>query len=315
MITVRDLTKTYQIRRGGFWGRRHAEVHALSSISLDIAAGSMVGLIGPNGAGKSTLTKILCGILVPDGGSCLVAGRVPWRERQAHVAGIGVVFGQRSQLWWDLPVADTFHLLGEIHRLPHRDRDATIALLASDMGISDLLRQPVRQLSLGQRMRCELVAALLHRPALLLLDEPTIGLDAPAKLALRDLLRRINRERGTTILLATHDLDDIEAVCPRVLVIAGGRLLLDGTPEVLRARGGARRRIAVVYDAEARDPQVPGFQVTECAGNRLRGELDVAGAEVGTALARLSAIGRVVDLTVEPPPIDEVVAKLYQEAG
>src|SRR5436309_91714 len=239
-IIVQDLVKTFRVseRAPGMWGavrglvrRRHRTVRALDGISFALDAGELVGYIGPNGAGKSTTVKVLAGILVPDSGRCEVLGRVPWRERIAHVSRIGVVFGQRTQLWWDLPVVESFELLRDIYRVPQgryaAARDELVALLA----LEPLLDTPVRQLSLGQRMRCDLAAALLHAPSLLFLDEPTIGLDAVSKLAVRDFIRRLNRERGVTVILTTHDMDDVEALSSRVILIAAGRLLSGGPPE------------------------------------------------------------------------------------
>src|SRR4051794_21587429 len=236
-IIVENLTKTFHIahRAPGLWGavrglarRTYRDVRALDGISFEIAAGELVGYIGPNGAGKSTTVKALAGILVPDGGRVEVLGRVPWQERVAHVARIGVVFGQRTQLWWDLPVADSFALLGDIYRVHAADHRRALDELVAMLDLGSLLDVPVRQLSLGQRMRCDLAAALLHAPEILFLDEPTIGLDAVSKLAVRRFIQQLNQERGVTVILTTHDMDDIESLCSRVLLIADGRLLSDG---------------------------------------------------------------------------------------
>ena len=217
--------------------REYEEIHALDDLSFTIRDGEMVGYIGPNGAGKSSTIKVLSGILTPDSGQCLVNGRTPWKDRVAHVKEIGVVFGQRTQLWWDVPVADSFELLKEIYTVPAAIYRENLEELTQLLDLGDLLRTPARQLSLGQRMRCEIAASLLHSPKILFLDEPTIGLDAVSKLAVRDFILRLNRERGTTVLLTTHDMQDIEALASRVLLIGRGKILLDGTLEDIRQGG------------------------------------------------------------------------------
>lgn len=244
MIQVEHLCKTYRVSRrdGGLkqavkaLGRRETyAVKALDDISFTIPDGEIVGYIGPNGAGKSSTIKILSGILVPDSGTCLVNGRVPWKERKRHVAEIGVVFGQRTQLWWDVPVTDSFSLLKDIYRIDPAIYRRNAEELTELLDLGDLLRTPTRQLSLGQRMRCEIAASLLHDPKVLFLDEPTIGLDAVSKLAVRSFIQKRNRDRGTTVLLTTHDMQDIEALAGRILLIGKGRLLMDGSFEDIRA--------------------------------------------------------------------------------
>jgi ABC-2 type transport system ATP-binding protein len=263
-IVVEQLAKNYRIaeRDPGVFGalkglvrRRTRTVEALRGVSFTLEPGELLGFIGPNGAGKSTTIKILSGILVPDSGRVEVDGLVPHADRIRHVARIGVVFGQRTQLWWDLPVNDGFELLRDIYRVDPaayaRTRDELVAMLR----LERLLAQPVRQLSLGQRMRAEIAAALLHEPSILFLDEPTIGLDAPSKLAVREFVKRLNRERGVTVLLTTHDMHDIEALAERVIVIGHGRLLADGTFDALRAR------IAAEQGPDESDDQLPIEQV------------------------------------------------------
>ena len=238
MITMEHVCKSYRIakRNAGFkeackalFNREYEVIHALRDVSFTIHDGEMVGYIGPNGAGKSSTIKILSGILTPDSGTVLVNGRVPYKNRIAHVREIGVVFGQRSQLWWDVPVIDSFELLKDIYSIPQPVYQQSLEELTELLDLKELLRSPVRQLSLGQRMRCEIAASLLHRPRILFLDEPTIGLDAVSKLAVRDFIRKQNRENKTTVLLTTHDMQDIEALASRIILIGKGEILMDGT--------------------------------------------------------------------------------------
>jgi len=245
MIQVEHVNKTYKVARrsAGFseavralFHREVEYVHALNDITFTIGDGEMVGYIGPNGAGKSSTIKILSGILTPDSGTCLIDGRVPWKERKEHVKEIGVVFGQRSQLWWDVPVIDSFELLRDIYEIPQPQYEDALDELVNLLSLSEVMRTPARQLSLGQRMRCEIAASLLHRPKILFLDEPTIGLDAVSKLAVREFIRRQNRIHGTTVLLTTHDMQDIEAMTDRVMLIGRGRLLLDSSSRSLKTQ-------------------------------------------------------------------------------
>jgi ABC-2 type transport system ATP-binding protein len=322
-IVVEDLVKTFHVseRTAGVWGavrglvrRKHRAVRALDGISFTLDAGELVGYIGPNGAGKSTTVKVLAGILVPDGGRCEILGRVPWRERIAHVAGIGVVFGQRTQLWWDLPVAESFELLRDIYRVPQARyapiRDELIALL----NLEPLLDMPVRQLSLGQRMRCDLAAALLHAPPILFLDEPTIGLDAISKLAIRDFITRLNRERGVTVILTTHDMDDIEALCTRVIVIAEGRILSDGTVNELRNRVTRERWLTVDLVNPDEPVHDPDATLIRRDGHRVWLAFDPQRISPAQLIQRVTNAHAIRDLFVENPPIETIVARLYGES-
>ena len=320
-IIVENLVKTFQIaqRQPGVWGalrgvmhRNYRQISALDGISFTIEPGELIGYIGPNGAGKSTTVKVLSGILVPDSGRCEILGRVPWKERIAHVAQIGVVFGQRTQLWWDLPVIESFDLLRDIYRVDQHQyaqtRDEMIAIL----DLESLLDIPVRQLSLGQRMRCDLAAALLHRPSILFLDEPTIGLDVVAKLAVRDFIKRLNRERDVTVILTTHDMDDIEALCTRVMVIGQGQILSDGPLENLRARVTTERRLIVDLEG-TEDITDPDAFVVLRDGHRVHLTFDPDRIATADLIARITAQHPVRDLFVENTPIEEIISRLYAE--
>lgn len=243
MITMEHVHKSYRIakRNAGFgeawksfFHRKYETIHALNDVSFTIRDGEMVGYIGPNGAGKSSTIKILSGILTPDDGTVLVDGKVPYKNRIEHVSRIGVVFGQRSQLWWDVPVIDSFELLKDIYRIPDSQYKENLEELTELLNLGELVRSPARQLSLGQRMRCEIAASLLHQPRILFLDEPTIGLDAVSKLAVRDFILKQNKIHGTTVLLTTHDMQDIEALASRIILIGKGRILMDGSLEDIK---------------------------------------------------------------------------------
>ncbi len=268
MITMEHICKSYRVakRNAGMKEackalfRREMEViQALSDVSFTIQDGEMVGYIGPNGAGKSSTIKILSGILTPESGSCLVDGRIPWKNRTEHVRQIGVMFGQRSQLWWDVPVIDSFELLKDIYAISPNVYQNNLEELTELLHLQELLKMPVRQLSLGQRMRCEIAASLLHSPKILFLDEPTIGLDAVSKLAVREFVMRLNQNHKATVILTTHDMQDIEALTNRIILIGKGRVLMDGTLEDMR-------RLAVQHGQTMEKPQADtgqGLQKTE----------------------------------------------------
>ncbi len=243
MITMEHVCKSYKVakRNAGlkeackaFFRRKTEIIQALDDINFTILDGEIVGYIGPNGAGKSSTIKILSGILTPESGVCKVDGRIPWKNRMEHVRNIGVVFGQRSQLWWDVPVIDSFELLKDIYSIPTFTYQESLDELTQLLNLQELLKTPTRQLSLGQRMRCEIAASLLHQPKILFLDEPTIGLDAVSKLAVREFVKDINKKRNTTVILTTHDMQDIEALASRIILIGKGRILLDGTIDDMR---------------------------------------------------------------------------------
>ena len=324
-IRVDQLRKAYRIseRDPGVLGalrglvqRRHRTVEALSGVSFALERGELLGFIGPNGAGKSTTIKILAGILRPDGGRVEIDGRDPFADRERHVGRIGVVFGQRTQLWWDLPVSDGFDLLRDIYRVDpvryRRTREELVGLL----NLERVLDQPVRQLSLGQRMRAEIAAALLHEPDILFLDEPTIGLDAPSKLAVRDFVRRANRERGTTVLLTTHDMHDIEALAQRVIIIGHGRVLADAPVEALRAQVMAQRQLIVDFAQGVVPPeQVAGATVRSREGRTLVLDFDPAVTAAPALIARIAADNPVEDIRLEGLAIEAVISRFYAMHG
>ena len=247
MITMKGISKTYRVRKReagignavkGLFSRTYTEIHALRDMTFTIPDGQIIGYIGPNGAGKSTTIKILSGILRPDSGECTVNGMVPWEDRKRYVSRLGVVFGQRSQLWWDVPVIDSFQLLKDIYKIPEQEFSNNLERLTELLDLSDLLTAPARTLSLGQKMRCEIAAALLHSPEVQFLDEPTIGLDAVSKLKVREFILAENQAWNITVILTTHDMQDIDALCDRVLLIGKGQLLLDGSIKEIRAMAG-----------------------------------------------------------------------------
>ncbi len=320
-ITVSGLEKTYKLSlrgtglRGAAKGlvkREYREIRALRDLSFTVDEGEILGYIGPNGAGKSTTIKILSGIMKPDAGECSVAGMVPWQNRIAHVRRIGVVFGQRTQLWWDLPARESFRLLQKMYRVPDAQFHENLDELEQLLGLAPFLPIPVRQLSLGQRMRCELAASLLHAPAILFLDEPTIGLDAEAKIAVRKFVREYNRRRRVTVILTTHDMDDIAELSHRILVLKDGELIFRGDVEGLRAVTGAKRQLTIdtVGDGEVRPPA--GVEMEE-HGGKLSCLYDPRQTDINEIIGSVTAARRIVDLMSTWEPIEEIVARVYRE--
>jgi ABC-2 type transport system ATP-binding protein len=312
LIELDGVEKTFTVlHKAGRVRRRRAEVRAVAGVSLTIERGAMVGYIGPNGAGKSTTIKMLIGILVPSAGHVWVDGHDPSRDRVAVARRIGVVFGQRTQLWWDLPLRDSFDLLRHVYRVPAADHTTRLATLVDVLDVGSFLATPVRQLSLGQRMRGELVAALLHDPPILFLDEPTIGLDLVSKEAVRGFLTELNRERGTTVMLTTHDLVDVERLCHRLLIIDHGRVIEDGTVEGIKASYGGERTLVVDLERPGPPLTVPGAEVIRVDGPRQWLRFRRGGHTASSLLAEVSGQAAVRDMTVEEPAIDDVVRRIY----
>ncbi|MBS2937839.1 ATP-binding cassette domain-containing protein [Nocardioides sp. J2M5] len=316
LVDVRDLERTFDVRRRVEGRRRRTRdsVRAVHDLTFAVTAGEMVGYIGPNGAGKSTTIKMLTGILVPTGGTVRVAGLDPSRDRVELARRIGVVFGQRTTLWWDLPLRDSFDLLRKMYRIEPARYRANLDRFVDLLDLGDQLDTPVRQLSLGQRMRGDITAALLHDPEVLYLDEPTIGLDVVSKGRLREFLRALNAERGTTLLLTTHDLQDIEALCDRVIVIDHGTSVYDGSLSGLHAEGGSSRTLVVDLVDEAAPIEVPGASVRKVEGPRqwLSFPADASAAPVVAAVA---AGYDVADLSIQEPDIEDVIRELYSRGA
>ncbi len=313
LIEANELGKTFRVRRrAGRIRRRVEEVAAVSDVTFGIEAGEMVGYIGPNGAGKSTTIKMLTGILVPSHGGVLVDGLDPSRRRTEVARHVGVVFGQRSQLWWDLPLVDSFDLLRRVYRVGDADYRTTLDELVALLDLDELLEVPVRQLSLGQRMRGDLAASLLHDPKILYLDEPTIGLDVVSKARVRDFLARRNAERGTTVLLTTHDLDDIERLCQRVMIIDHGKLLFDGGLTEVTERLGEERILVVDLAEEAPPLQIDGTRLVAVEGSRQRLAFKRTGTSAAKVIAAVAAAAEIVELTIEEPDIESAIRRLYE---
>lgn len=322
MITVNGLSKSFKVAKRStgmkqamkaLFQREYTIVKALNDISFSIPAGEIVGYIGPNGAGKSTTIKVMSGILVPDEGTCTIMGYTPWQDRTSYVKHIGVVFGQRSQLWWDVPVIDSFELLREIYHVPLAEYRANLQLLIETLDLSELINTPVRQLSLGQRMRCEIAASLLHSPSILFLDEPTIGLDAVSKVAMRQFIKRINEEKGVTVILTTHDMHDIEALAQRILLIGKGSLLYDGSLDMLRNRFGTHKTIIVDFERTDRQLAINGAQLISCTSERATLAIDIQQHMISDVLTQLSNQVALIDMAIESQPIEDIIMKLYKE--
>lgn len=311
IIDVQDLTRTFHVRDG----LRRKQIHAVDGLTFAIERGSAVGYIGANGAGKSTTIKMLTGILVPTSGWARTCGLDPLRQRRDLARRVGVVFGQRSQLWWDLPVRESFGILASIHGLGADAANNRTDDLIERLELGDFLATPVRQLSLGQRMRAEVAAALLHSPELVILDEPTIGLDVLSKQRLREFLVSERAEHGTSLLLTTHDMGDIERLCERVLVVDRGQLAYDGSLPGLSATVGAERVLVLDLAEPAADlTDIPGTRhvSSEASGVQQRLVFDAEQTTVAKVLASVAERVEVRDLSIEEPDIEDVVRRIYQ---
>lgn len=321
MIELRHICKSFKVsrRKAGLTAavksllnRQTETLRALQDVSFHIEDGEMVGYIGPNGAGKSSTIKIMSGILTPDSGECVINGRTPWKERIGHVREIGVVFGQRSQLWWDVPVIDSFELIRDIYDVPEETYRKNLNQLTEMLDLSTIVQTPTRLLSLGQRMRCEIAASLLHSPKILFLDEPTIGLDAVSKIAVRNFIREINRVNQTTVILTTHDMQDIEALTERVILIGKGHILLDGSLSALKAKYAGKKTLTITYNGE--EPALsPGMRFAEHIPGRAVIEIDPVQITMGEVLSVLSQQTELQDVSVSDTKMEDMVVNLYRE--
>ncbi len=322
LIIVRNLSKQFSVmqRRSGLGGAlvnlfapRYSLVRAVDNVSFNLQAGELVGYLGPNGAGKSTTIKVLTGLLAPTAGEVFVGGMVPWAERERYVRGIGVVFGNRTTLWWDLPVIDSFELLQPMYDIPMERFKSNMNEFKQLLDLEPFLNTPVRSLSLGQRMRADLCAALMHEPRLIFLDEPTIGLDVVAKEHIRQFILHINRQRGVTVMLTTHDLSDVERLCERVMIIDHGKLLYDGTLGGLNGRFESHWTLTVDFDEDYGDVSLPNLPPPQVQGRRAIYAFDHRGLTSAELIAQLLQRFRIAELEVRRPPLEETIRRIYQE--
>jgi ABC-2 type transport system ATP-binding protein len=320
-IKVEHISKTFKVakRKSGvkdaiksFFKRDYKIVNAINDVSFSIEKGEIVGYIGPNGAGKSTTIKILSGILTPDGGTCTINGMTPWKKREKYVKKIGVVFGQRSQLWWDIPSEDTFDLLKDVYEISDEEYAKTKEELIRELNLEDIINVPVRQLSLGQRMRCEIAASLLHSPEILFLDEPTIGLDAVSKQILRDFIKRLNKEKNVTVILTTHDMSDIEALAKRIILIGKGQVLYDGSLKKLKNKYGNNKYLNITTKDELNIKHkgiISSFKTVD--GYSF--VIDSSVINISDFLNMVSKKISVEDVEIDNENIDNIIVNMYKE--
>lgn len=320
-MEVRNLVKDYSVnvRKKGFWGAfqsllipEYKTIRAVNDISFQIDAGEMVGFIGPNGAGKSTTVKMLTGILTPTSGTISIGGLSPFKDRKKNVARIGAVFGQRTQLWLDLPVIDTFELLKHIYRISETTYRQNLEMFCDLLGLNDFLHQAVRQLSLGQRMRADIAAAMLHNPEVIFFDEPTIGLDVVVKEKIREFIKQVNQQRHTTMLFTTHDMADIEKTCQRMLIIDQGLIVYDGTVEQIKNILGKNRTVAVEFNEKHGEVNLPGVTLIQEKGHKNWYRFNKEQVEVSVLIQEITKQHNIVDLTIQEPEIESIIREIYQ---
>ncbi|EKE21460.1 MAG: hypothetical protein ACD_7C00236G0001 [uncultured bacterium] len=322
IISVKNLCKNFKVPQktdgfldslSSFFSKSYDLKKAINNISFEIEKGEIIGFIGPNGAGKSTTIKILTGIISPSSGEIYVMNKIPWKNRKATVSEIGVVFGQRTQLWWDLPVIESFDLLKKIYKVDDNIYKKKLSNLIEILEVENLLKIPVRQLSLGQKMRCDLVASLIHSPKILFLDEPTIGLDAVSKLTIRDYLNVLNKEYNLTVFLTTHDMDDIEALCKRIVIINEGEIFFDGSLSLMRRKISNERFISI--DLKNKDEKIHDFKEAKIISrneNKVIFSFDPEKIRPQDLITEITQKHEIYDLFIENPSIEQLIAKLYK---
>ena len=321
-IIVKNLNKTFKIlqRDSGLMNafkslikRNYKEIKAVDNISFEIEKGEIVAYIGPNGAGKSTTIKMLTGILKPDNGYIRVDGFNPFIDRVKYVKNIGVVFGQKSQLWWDIPVEDSFLLLKDIYKISDKEYEKTKEELVELLNLKEFLNTPVRQLSLGQRMRCEIAASLLHNPKILFLDEPTIGLDAISKLQVRKFIKEINKKKKVTIILTSHDMTDIEALTNRIIVIGHGKKLYDGSLNDIKKNFNKNKQVEIIFRKLKNIPKMKNVEIIKKDTSKVLLNVDMNYNTISKVIREYSKVCEIEDVNVLEENIDDIIVKLYQE--
>ncbi len=321
-IVVKNLNKTFKVlqRDSGLINafkslvkRNYKEIKAVDNISFNINKGEIASYIGPNGAGKSTTIKMLTGILKPDNGTIVVDKLNPFNDRVKYVKNIGVVFGQKSQLWWDIPVEDSFLLLKDIYKLDDKEYEKTKEELVELLNLKDFLKTPVRQLSLGQRMRCEIAASLLHNPKILFLDEPTIGLDAISKVAVRKFIKEINKKKKVTIILTSHDMSDIEALTNRIIVIGHGKILYDGSLNGIKKKFNKGKRLEIIYKKLDSIPNIKDVEVINKEKNKVLLSVNMENNSISDVIRHYSKVCEIEDVNILENSIDDIIVKLYKE--
>ena len=322
IINVKNLCKTYKVSKRdsgfknalkSFFKRDYRFIQAVKDVSFTIRQGEIVGYIGPNGAGKSTTIKMLSGILKPDGGEMTIMGMNPVDDRIKYVKEIGVVFGQKSQLWWDIPAIESFDLLRDVYRVPNDEYIKTRDELIKLLGLTEIVKQPVRQLSLGERMKCELVASLLHNPKILFLDEPTIGLDAISKVVVRDFIKKINNEKKVTVILTTHDMADIESLANRVIVIGNGKKLYDGDIDDIKKKYSNEKIVEIYYEKLKKIPNIKNTEIISNDNGVIKIKIDNKEVTASDVTLEYSKICEIKDINVLSSPIDDIIYKLYED--